>query len=61
MERWQVITEISFDPRDGETTRQAVERVKAALNRMLEREPEINQYHVLRLRRMVPELLPGKK
>ena len=61
MERWQLIAEISFDPRDGETTRQAVERVKAALNRMLEREPEINRYHVLRLRRMVPELLPAKK
>ena len=46
--RWRIEAEITFDPKEEENEHQALDRVKEALNRMLDKEPEINHYHILK-------------
>jgi len=50
--RWRIIIELTFNPitlsGTEETKEQALNRVKPALNRILENEVEISHYHILK-------------
>ena len=48
MKRWRIELEITFDPKQNEANHRALERVKVILNKMLNREPEINHFHILK-------------